>query len=110
MTVPTYGADMTEDSSGRSSLNSTDHQIIELVAGGLTNLQIAEHLHLAHQTVRNRVSRLFDVLGVANRTQLAVLWLSIAGTLAVQPAEEHCDSARIVAESVAGAVHDPGLG
>ena len=92
------------------SLDPTSREIAGLVAAGMTNQEIADQLHLAHQTVRNRVSRLFDLLGVANRTQLAVMWLLAAGALSVQPAEQNSDSTRIMTEPVAGSFHDPGLG
>ncbi|MFM7263400.1 MAG: LuxR C-terminal-related transcriptional regulator [Acidimicrobiales bacterium] len=45
-----------------------------LVAQGMPNREIAEHVFLSYQTVRNRVSRIFDVAGVSNRTQLALAW------------------------------------
>ena len=73
-----YGARMTDkDRFDDPSLDATDRRIIELVAHGLTNRTIAEHLHLSHQTVRNRITRIFDVTGVSNRTQLAVAWLRL---------------------------------
>lgn len=60
-------------------LDDTSWQIAQLVALGLTNQEIADRLHLAHQTVRNRMTRIFDALGVNNRTQLAVMLLRRAG-------------------------------
>ena len=42
-----------------------------LVAQGLTNVQIADRLHLAEATVRNYVSRVLQKTGLSNRTQLA---------------------------------------
>ena len=91
-------------------LDRTDSQIADLVSAGLTNQEIAARLHLAHQTVRNHVSRIFDALGVNNRTQLAVLWLLAAGALSVQPPEQNGDGTRVVTQAVAGPGHDPGLG
>ena len=46
--------------------------MLELVARGLANDQIAERLGIASKTVRNQVSALFDKLGVASRAQAIV--------------------------------------
>lgn len=59
-------------------LSPDDRAIAALVAEGRTNQEIAGELHIAHQTVRNRMTHIFDVCGVNNRTQLAVLWLGLA--------------------------------
>lgn len=53
-------------------LDDTDRQIVRLIAGGQSDKQIAEAVHLNVQTVRNRVSRLLNRFGKDNRTQLAV--------------------------------------
>ena len=58
-----------------SILNDGDREIISLIAEGLTNHEIADRVHLSHQTVRNRITRIFDATGASNRTQLAVMWL-----------------------------------
>jgi DNA-binding NarL/FixJ family response regulator len=47
--------------------------VLRLLARGLTNAEIAERLHLSEGTVRNHVSAVFAKLGVADRTQAAVL-------------------------------------
>lgn len=54
-------------------LSPQEQRILGLIAEGLTNREIAERLHLAEQTVKNYVSRLLGKLGVARRTQAAVL-------------------------------------
>ena len=43
-----------------------------LVAGGLTNPQIAERLGLSDNTVKFHVQHLFSKLGVKNRTEAAL--------------------------------------
>ena len=57
-------------------LSDGDRAIVALVARGLTNRDIARELHMSYQTVRNRLTRIFDLTGATNRTQLAVGWLS----------------------------------
>ena len=53
-----------------------DADIVRLIASGKTDKEIAGTLYLAHQTVRNRVSRILHATGMMNRTQLAVTWLA----------------------------------
>ena len=52
-----------------------DVRILMELVDGRTNEEIAASVHLALQTVRNRVSRLMKAAGVSNRTQLATLML-----------------------------------
>lgn len=58
---------------GLLSLSSMDRRIMTLLAEGLTDKQIADHVYLSPQTVRNRISRILTVLDKDNRTQLALL-------------------------------------
>ncbi len=46
--------------------------MLELVARGLGNDEIAERLGITSKTVRNQVSALFDKLGVSSRAQAIV--------------------------------------
>ena len=46
--------------------------MLELIAQGLDDLQIAAHLGLSEKTVRNHISPIFDTLGVENRSQTIV--------------------------------------
>lgn len=50
----------------------TDHRIVSLLAMGLSDKEIAASVFLSCQTVRNRISRMLQVSGARNRTQLAV--------------------------------------
>jgi DNA-binding NarL/FixJ family response regulator len=56
-----------------SDLTPREHDILRLIADGLTNRQIGDHLGLAEKTVKNYISTLFAKLGVERRTQAAVL-------------------------------------
>ena len=44
-------------------------EILELIAGGLSNREIAEQLFVSENTVKTHSSRLFDKLGAKRRTQ-----------------------------------------
>jgi DNA-binding NarL/FixJ family response regulator len=50
-------------------------QVLDLVASGATNGDIAERLTLSLKTVESHLNRLFDRYGAMNRTDLAVLAL-----------------------------------
>jgi DNA-binding NarL/FixJ family response regulator len=54
-------------------LTEREREILELVAGGLENRAIAARLHLSEKTVGNRLSEIFQKLGVTNRTQAALI-------------------------------------
>jgi len=53
-------------------LTDQERRILDLIAEGLTNRQIAEQVHLAEKTVKNYVSNLLSKLGMERRTQAAV--------------------------------------
>ena len=53
-------------------LSDQERRILDLIAEGLTNRQIAERIHLAEKTVKNYVSNLLTKLGMQRRTQAAV--------------------------------------
>lgn len=48
-------------------LTEREHEVLELVAQGLTNGAIAERLHLSDKTVRNYLSRILSELHVTSR-------------------------------------------
>jgi DNA-binding NarL/FixJ family response regulator len=49
-----------------------ERKIIELVAKGLSNKEISDHLYLSEGTVRNYLSTILDKLELRDRTQLAI--------------------------------------
>ena len=57
---------------GMAELTDQEHRILELLAEGLTNREIAEQMFLAEKTVKNYVSNLLSKMGMARRTQAAV--------------------------------------
>lgn len=60
-------------------LSLREKQILALIADGLTNRQIGEHLELAEKTVKNYVSGLLAKLGMERRTQAAVYGAQVRG-------------------------------
>lgn len=53
-------------------LTERERAVIDLVAEGLDNREIASELHLSEGTVRNHISMILAKLGLRNRTQVAV--------------------------------------
>ena len=58
------------------TLTDREREIVALVADGLDNQAIASRLYLSEGTVRNHISAILAKTNLANRTQLAVEWLS----------------------------------
>jgi NarL family two-component system response regulator LiaR len=56
-----------------SKLTEREIEILQLLAKGLNNMDIAERLFLSEGTVRNHVSAVLTKLGVSDRTQAAVI-------------------------------------
>lgn len=54
-------------------LSERELAVLRLLAHGLNNTEISQKLYLSEGTVRNYVSSIFAKLGVADRTQAAVL-------------------------------------
>ena len=53
-------------------LTDQEHNVLELLAEGLTNREIGERLHLAEKTIKNYVTALLAKMGMARRTEAAV--------------------------------------
>jgi DNA-binding NarL/FixJ family response regulator len=54
-------------------LTDREREILQLLAAGHDNRTIAARLHLSEKTVGNRLSEIFQKLGVTNRTQAALV-------------------------------------
>jgi DNA-binding NarL/FixJ family response regulator len=54
-------------------LTTTERDVLQLLAEGLQNAQIAQRLFLAPKTIRNNVSSILTKLNVADRTEAALL-------------------------------------
>jgi two-component system response regulator DevR len=61
------------------SLTEQERRILEYVAEGLTNREIAGRMFLAEKTVKNYMSSLLAKLGLERRTQAAVLATRLLG-------------------------------
>lgn len=57
-----------------ATLTSRETAVLELVAGGLTNGQIARRLVITEGTVKSHVKRILRKMGAANRAEAAAAW------------------------------------
>ena len=65
---------------GIELLSARERQVIQHLAAGLTNREIALTLSLSPHTVKNYLFRIFDKLGVSSRTELLYLTMNNSQT------------------------------
>ena len=58
---------------GLEELTAREHEVLKLVAAGLTNAEIAQALQLSPLTAKTHVSRILMKLGARDRVQLVVM-------------------------------------
>ncbi|UFP95228.1 helix-turn-helix transcriptional regulator [Gloeobacter morelensis] len=61
------------------SLSRREREILQLIQQGFSNQQIADHLYLSVNTVKNHMSRIFAKLSATNRTQAVLKAMSSGG-------------------------------
>ncbi|WP_342662115.1 response regulator transcription factor [Salinicoccus albus] len=66
---------MEPDYKSFDELTDRENDIVECVARGLSNQEIADDLFLSAGTVRNMLSVILDKLEIRDRTQLAIYYL-----------------------------------
>ena len=66
------------DANGFSLLSKREMEVVNSLAEGLTNREIAERLGLSQHTIKNYLFRVFDKLGVSSRIELLFMTLSQA--------------------------------
>lgn len=75
-------ATATRTSAGLTSLTTREREIADLVAGGHSNVEIAETLFLSRKTIERHVSSILAKLNVRNRAELAARIAAAADTAA----------------------------
>lgn len=61
---------------GMQQLSKREMEVVNTVAEGLTNREIAKRLGLSQHTIKNYLFRVFDKLGVSSRVELLFMTLS----------------------------------
>ncbi|PYI54450.1 response regulator [Paenibacillus flagellatus] len=56
-------------------LTASERQIVEKIAEGLSNKEIAQELFLSEGTVKNYITEILGKLGLRDRTQIAIFYL-----------------------------------
>lgn len=69
-----------------AALTAQERRILDLIADGCTNQEVADALFLSEKTVRNYVSTLLGKLGVKNRTQAATMLVTLRAEPTARPA------------------------
>lgn len=64
---------VTPDTTVFDALSEREKDVLKLIGGGMSNLEIAEKLYLSEGTIRNHVTSVFSKLNVSGRTQAALL-------------------------------------
>ena len=84
---------------GIELLSARERQVIQHLASGMTNREIAHALDLSPHTIKNYLFRIFDKLGVSSRTELLYLTMnnSPAQPSSASNGESHAFSAMIEA-------------
>ncbi|MYW20988.1 response regulator [Streptomyces sp. SID2955] len=62
----------------RFRLSTREAEIMDLIASGMTNQQIAAACFISEKTVKNHINRIFAKLHTTTRSQAAAKWLGVA--------------------------------
>jgi len=62
---------------GLGSLTAREREVLNLLARGLSNREIAEELVITNKTVKKHLSRVYEKIGVHSRAEAIALWLGV---------------------------------
>ncbi len=71
------GPDNDTDELGLGSLTAREREVLNLLARGRSNRDIAEELFITNKTVKNHLSRIYEKLAVHSRAEAIALWLGV---------------------------------
>jgi Response regulator containing a CheY-like receiver domain and an HTH DNA-binding domain len=69
---------MRVDHRAELGLSKRETEVMELIADGCSNGEIAQRLFLSEKTVKNHVNRIYAKLGVDSRVTAIGLWRGLA--------------------------------
>jgi two-component system, NarL family, nitrate/nitrite response regulator NarL len=73
------------DAKGMNLLSERELQVVQCLAEGLSNREIAKRLNLSQHTIKNYLFKIFDKLGVSSRVELLFMSLSHAAAEQAAP-------------------------
>jgi len=68
-----------DDLNGLGSLTAREREVLNLLARGSSNRDIAEELVITNKTVKNHLSRIYEKIGVHSRAEAIAVWLGVRG-------------------------------
>ncbi|MEU1459400.1 response regulator transcription factor [Streptomyces sp. NPDC005727] len=71
-------SDVGQSYRSRFQLSGREAEIMDLIASGMTNQQIAAACFISEKTVKNHINRIFAKLHSTTRSQAAAKWLGVA--------------------------------
>ncbi|MEU0966924.1 response regulator transcription factor [Streptomyces sp. NPDC005917] len=71
-------SDVRQSAKSRFQLSSREAEIMDLIASGMNNQQIAATCFISEKTVKNHINRIFAKLHTATRAQATAKWLGVA--------------------------------
>ena len=73
--APGPANDEAED--GLGALTAREREVLNLLARGLSNRDIAEELVITNKTVKNHLSRIYEKIGAHSRSEAIAMWLGV---------------------------------
>jgi DNA-binding NarL/FixJ family response regulator len=70
-------AEADDDQAGLGSLTAREREVLNLLARGRSNADIAQELFITNKTVKNHLSRIYEKIGVHSRAEAIALWLGV---------------------------------
>src|SRR5919204_1253026 len=72
-------AEADSDQDGLGSFTAREREVLNLLARGRSNSDIAQELFITNKTVKNHLSRIYEKIGVHSRAEAIALWLGVRG-------------------------------
>jgi DNA-binding NarL/FixJ family response regulator len=66
-----------EAEEGLGALTAREREVLNLLARGHSNREIAEELVITNKTVKNHLSRIYEKIGAHSRAEAIALWLGV---------------------------------